>query len=218
VAEEYATDGFFEKGIALLRKVQKLVPMDENLPQKIEKIWERKRIEQVREQALQGLRESLGGGGESGASVLELEGLWGKLLRSVVVRRLDGPQLRHLFSCMTLERRERGDVLAERNSDLQALFLIARGRVEASASVGGGKPVQLRTFGSGDLVGEASVLEQKPWPASYVAMDNLTLLQLTREGLEKALQGNPDPRGLLDALREQQHDRAVSMAIHQLSR
>jgi len=158
VAEEYASDGFFDKGIALLRKVQKLVPMDDNLPHKIEVIRQRKRLERVREQALRGLSKGMGGGGKGGTSALELAGLWGNLLRSLVVRRLDGPQLEHLFSCMTLIRRAAGEVLAERNSDLQALFLIVRGEVEASASVGGTKPVQLRAFGSGDLVGGVGCL------------------------------------------------------------
>lgn len=217
VAEEYASDGFFDKGIALLLKVSKLVPMDETLPLKIEKIRTRKRLELVREQALEGLRQSLGDSGASGTSVLQLGGLWGKLVRSTIVQRLDGPQLKHLFSCMSLERFEEGHALAEQNSDSQGLFLLVSGEVVATASVGGGKPVELRRFGPGDLLGEASLLERKPWPASYVTDSATTALHLDRSGLERALTGNSDPRGLLKALREQAQDQAVAEAIYKLN-
>ncbi|MCB1036378.1 MAG: cyclic nucleotide-binding domain-containing protein [Acidobacteria bacterium] len=216
VAEEYADDGFFDKGLALLFKVQKLVTMDENLPLKIEKIRARKRIEALREQALEGLREGMGGG-RGGTSALELQGMWGQLLRSKVVQMLTGDQLKRLFSAMTLQPIEEGHVLAERNSDQQELFLIVRGEVEASASVGAGPPVQIRLFGPGDVVGEASVLERKPWPASYVAVSDVRVLRLTREGLEKAMVGSDDPRAIIGALREQQHDREVVEAILKLA-
>jgi hypothetical protein len=221
VAEEHAADGFFDKGIALLSKVSKLAPLDETLPQKIEKIRQRKRQERVRELALEGLRHSLGAGGGSGSTgstVLELQGLWGNLLRCSLVRRLDGPQLKHLFSFVKLVRLEDRDVVAERNSDAQVLFILVRGDVEATASISGGPPIQLRRFGPGDIVGEAALLERKPWAATYSAKGDLVVLKLTREGLEKALTGNDDPRGLLDALREQRNDQAVALAIHQLSR
>src|SRR5688572_24991521 len=42
VAEEYAQDGFYEKGIALLSKAQKLAPMDQSLRYRIERIQREK--------------------------------------------------------------------------------------------------------------------------------------------------------------------------------
>lgn len=217
VAEEYAADGFFDKGIALLLKVQKLVPMDENLPMKIEKIRNRKKSERVRELAIEGLREGMGGGDRGGTSAVELQGMWGPLLRSKVVQLLDGSQLKRLFASMTLQHMEEGSVLAERNSDQQELFLIVRGEVEATASVGDGRPVQIRLFSSGDVVGEAAVLERKPWPASYLTLSSTTVLRLTRGGLEQAMVGSEDPRALIDALREQKHDQEVFEAILKLT-
>ena len=38
VAEEYAQDGFHDKGIALLSKAQKLAPLDQSIRFKIERI------------------------------------------------------------------------------------------------------------------------------------------------------------------------------------
>ncbi len=217
VAEEYAADGFFDKGIALLSKVLKLAPTDENLPLKIEKIRQRKRLERVREQALDGLREgAAGSGGRGGTSAVELQSMWGSLLRSSLVRLLDGPQLKRLFSSMTLKHVDVGTVLGERNSNRQELFLVVRGEVEATATVGE-TPVMIRKFGPGDVIGEGSVLEQKLWPATYLVTTQATVLRLTREGLERVFVGNPDPRGLIDALRDQQHDRDVTNSIRKLS-
>lgn len=218
VAEEYSDDGFHDKAIALLSKVAKLVPMDETLPSKIEKLHRRKKLEVMREQALEGLREGMGHTQQGGTSALELQGMWGKLVGSAVVQHLDGQQLKRLFSAMNLHRFETGEALAERNSDHQELFLIVRGTVEATASTGGGKPTQLRTFGSGDAIGEMAALEKKAWPATYVATEPTTVLRLTRTGLERALIGSDDPRAIIEALRVQQNDRAVALAIQQLSR
>ncbi|MCB1058162.1 MAG: cyclic nucleotide-binding domain-containing protein [Acidobacteria bacterium] len=217
VAEEYASDGFFDKGIALLAKVYKLVPTDDTLPHRIERIRQRKGLEQVREQALEGLREGMGHSGQTGASLVEVQGLWGQLVRSIVVRGLDGDQLRRLFAAMHLVHFEPGEVLAERNSTEEKLFLLVRGEVEAKAAAAAGGEVQLRTFGAGDVVGEGALLEHLPWPASYVVTTSVTLLELDREGLAKALQGNPDPRRLLDVLRDQHLDREVRGAVEALS-
>jgi len=216
VAEEYADDGFFDKGIALLSKVAKLAPLDENLPIKIERIRQRKRLDRVRDMALDGLREGVGGGRRGGTSAVELQSMWGSLLRSSLVRLLDGEQLKRLFTVMSLAHVEEGEVLAEQNSAERQLFLILKGEVEASASVGS-VPVMLRKFGPGDIVGESTVLEQKPWAAAYEVTRTASVLKLTREGLEKAFQGNPDPRRLIEALRDQQNDKDIVASILSLT-
>lgn len=216
VAEEYASDGFFDKGVALLSKVAKLVPADDTLPLKIERIRQRKRLERVREQALAGLREGMGHSGQTGTSLVEVQGLWGQLVRSIVVRSLDGDQLQNLFAAMKLVHLDAGAVLAERNSGDEKLVLLVRGEVEARAAPPGGAEVQLRTFGPGDLLGDGALFEHLPWPATYVAREPVTLLELTSEGLGKALQGNPDPRRLLDTLRDQHLDREVRATVEQM--
>lgn len=212
VAEEYASDGFFEKGIALLSKVQKLFPTDETLPLKIEKIKQSKRMEHTREMAMEGLREGMKGTGEqAGTSALELQSMWGNLTRSTLVKRLSGDQLKQLFASMSLEHIDRNSVLAEDGAQLQELCLIVRGLVEARSG-----NTQLRTFSSGDIIGESALLQQKPWPALYRTAELTTVLRLNREGLERALVGNSDPRGLLDALREQGQDQQIAQLVQKL--
>lgn len=213
VAEEYAADGFYDKGIALLSKVSKLLPADATLPLKIHKIRRAKSMDRVRELALEGLRESHGG---DGTSALALQRMWGNLVDSTLVQRLNGEQLRRLFSVMSLEQARAGEALVEAGAELPRMFLIARGVVEAVAPMADGSTTQLLTFSSGDLLGEGALLERKPWPATYRAVEDCTHLTLSREGLEQALQGNSDPRGFLAALREQHHDRDVETYVGKL--
>ena len=97
----------------------------------------------------------------------------------------------------------------------QALELVARGALEAVVEASGGLH-SARAFGVGDVVGEAALFERKPWPATYRATQNTTLLQLDKAGLEQALVGNADPRGLLEVLRDQHQDREVAAVVQDL--
>ncbi|MEM9292299.1 MAG: cyclic nucleotide-binding domain-containing protein [Acidobacteriota bacterium] len=216
VAEEYAADGFFDKGIALLSKVYKLMPQDENLPLKIDRIKQRKRLEQMRDQAMEGLREGMGGRARGGTSALELESMWNLLVRSTVVRFLTGEQLKILFRSMTLEHSTKDKLLAEPGDRQESLFLVLRGSVVAEWDAGG-QTHQLRTFSSGDIFGETAVLEKSDYPCRFRSADNTALLRLTRSGFERALVGNPDPRRLIEALREQSNDHAVKKMVLSLN-
>ncbi len=216
VAEEYASDGFFDKGVALLSKVQKLFPTDDTLPLKIDAIKSLKKLERVREKAMDGLRRGMGSDEKAGTSALELESLWGKLSRSKVVQRLDGEQLQQLFSSMQLVHFRMGTNLAQKDSQLQELYLIVRGVVEAVAPSPGGLETQLRTFSSGDIIGDRALFKQQPWLTTYRAVEQTSVLRLDRQGLEKVLVGNADPRQLLEVLRDQEQDEAVARTLRKL--
>ena len=216
VASEYASDGFFDKALALLARASRLRPLDDTLRRKVETFERSKRLEHSRVAALEGLRT----GGQSDTqrqrAAVELQQIWQNLAGSSLVSRLSSDQVKRLFSVMELVRVERGAILAERGSGLAQMALIGRGTVEAVVPKRGGGETVVRTFANGDLIGEGALLEHRPWPATYRAAEPSMLLTLTREGLEQALQGNPDPRGFLESLREQHNDRAVASAVLQL--
>ena len=213
VAEEYAEDGFYDKGIALLSKVVKLAPTDASLPARIEKLQREKDMEHVRNLALEGLRKA--GGVEAGTSMLELRRLWHHLTASSLVQRLSGDQLKRLFSTMELVRPDAGAVLAREGSQEAFLLLLVTGVVDAFTAAGR-HGVLIRSFTSGDILGEAVLLERGAWPADYRVTEALVALKLTRAGLEQALVGNPDPRGFLETLREQHNDRDVAATVRRL--
>ena len=66
------------------------------------------------------------------------------------------------------------------------------------------------------IVGDRSLLEHQPWPATYRVTSPARIFRLDAAGLAKALQGNPDPRLFLDALRSRRHDHDVAAAVRKL--
>jgi tetratricopeptide (TPR) repeat protein len=211
VAEEYAEDGFYDKGLALLTKAARLAPLDPSLKARMDKIQREKSMEQVRLLALEGLRKAEG----QGTSALELQRLWHNLVGSTVVKNLSGEQLERLFSNMRLTRHKVGDVLANEKSQESTLYLLITGVVEATITIDG-RAMSLRNFTSGDVLGEIPLLSRGEWPANYKVTEAVTALRLEREGLEKALLGNSDPRGLLDVLRGQGNDKQVAASASRL--
>jgi tetratricopeptide (TPR) repeat protein len=216
VAEEYAQDGFYDKGIALLSRAMKLAPLDSSLAARIDKFQRDKDMEHVRTLALEGLQKAAKAAGiEAGALMLEMRRLWSYLTVSSLVQHLPGEQLKRLFSAMEMIRLDAGAVLAKEGSQEAFLVLIVTGVVEA-AMEGGGRAVAVRSFTTGDVLGEAAFLERSAWPASYRVAEPLVALKLSRAGLEQALTGNPDPRGFLETLREQHNDRDVATSVRRL--
>ena len=213
VAEEYAQDGFHDKGIALLSKAQKLAPLDQSIRFRIDKIQREKSMEHVRAIAIEGLKQA--GGQQAGTSAVEMKRLWHNLASSLVVQRLSGDQLKRLFSAMKLVRLEASSVVAEEGSREAFLLLIVNGVIEAFVRESG-RDMTVRSFSSGDIVGEAALLERGVWPANYRVAEPTTALRLTREGLEQTLVGNPDPRNFLEVLREQHHDRDVAATLRRI--
>ncbi len=214
VADEYAGDGFYDKGLALLSKAAKLAPLDPSLRARIDRLQREKALEHTRGLALEGLRQA--GGQQAGTSALELGRLWHNLAASSLVQHMPGEQVKRLFSTMKLLRMEVGDTVAEEGSAEPFLLLLVRGIVEAEMPAPGGKAMSVRSFTSGDILGEGALLERGSWPAHYKVTEALTALRLTREGLEQSLVGNPDPRGFLEALREQHNDRDVASTVRRL--
>ncbi|MFY9826054.1 MAG: cyclic nucleotide-binding domain-containing protein [Thermoanaerobaculia bacterium] len=213
VAEEYAQDGFYDKGIALLSKAMKLAPADASLPARVEKFQRDKDMEHLRTLALEGLQKAEGVGPDT--SMLELRRLWGFLTSSSLVQHLPGEQLKRLFATMEMIRLDAGAELAREGSAEAFLVLIVTGVVDAKM-VDGGRALQVRSFTTGDLLGEAALLERSAWPALYRVTEPLVALKLSRAGLERALTGNPDPRGFLETLREQHNDRDVAASMRRL--
>lgn len=215
VAEEYAQDGFYDRGIALLLKARRYAPLDPALEEKIERFRLAKDSERSRSLALEGLREGRTTGATTAA--LLVERLWHKVAPSPLVRNLPPEALKRLVSVMELVTLEEGAEVAAAGSLEARLLFLLDGVVRARVPGGDGEGATIRDFGPGDVIGESVLLERRGWPADYRVAEAGKALVLRREGLEKALQGNPDPRGFLTALRSQHNDRGVEKTLAQLS-
>ena len=216
VADSHADDGFFDKAIAVIGKAVRLAPGDEMLPKRIEKYRHLKRLEKRRQLAVEGLLSNKSTHAQTaGNRKLEVELLWNKIAKSHLVGKLSAVNLKKLFSVMEMTRVRPGKVLAEAGSTLPIMYLVVDGVIEA-ASVINGRPTSVRSFSSGDLIGESVLLEQKTWPASYAVTEAATLFKLDREGLEGVMTGNEDPVAFLSVMRQQGNDREVAATIQKL--
>lgn len=213
VAEEYAQDGFYDRGLALLAKAKRLNPLDESLDEKMERLRHAKASERSRTLVLEGLRAA----GTSGATTaLVLQRSWHRIAASELARNLPPEILKRLFANMTLESFPAESEIAAAGAGGDRLLFLLDGVVRAFLPGRTGDGGVLRDFGPGDVIGESVLLERRPWPADYRTEEGCKALCLGREGLEQTLLGNPDPRGFLTALRLQHHDREVARTLHQL--
>lgn len=216
VAEEYARDGFYDKGIALLTRVQKLVPADGSLALKVDALQQLKAIEIKLAAAVDGLRGGGVGSIDVGQRVLVLQRLWHNLASGELVRRLAADQIGRLFAAGEMIELEAGAPLAREGEGRSELFWILAGVIEAGVEDAGVGGRCVRTFTARDILGERAMFERRPWPGDYRVTERAVLLRIDRGGLERLLTGNPDPMRLLDVLREQRNDREVAKIVDEL--
>jgi hypothetical protein len=217
VADSYTEDGIHDKAIALLTKIARLSPADEGIQLRLARIQRLKELEHSRVLALEGLLSGQEDQGPlSRMSPIEAQQIWSGVASSDLVKKLPGEQLKRLFQGAAMTVWEEGEMVAERGSGIERMFLVVRGQVEAILALPEGKMVQLRVLKQGDLFGERALLEHRPWPSSIRVLERARLLRIDKAGLERSLAGNPDPRQLLEALRGQRHDREIAAAAEKL--
>lgn len=215
-ADSYADDGFFDKGIAILGKAVKLAPGDDTLPKRIELYRRKKRLEARRTLVIEGLLSNKTTVSAAAANrALEIEMMWNNIAKSHLVEQLEGEKLKKLFSVMEMRHTQEGEVLADTGSKHQMLYLVVSGEIEALATMQA-QTFNIRSFSTGDVIGESTLLERKPWPARYHVKTAGTVFQLEREGLQQAMVGNDDPVGFLSVLRQQNNDRDVAANLIRL--
>lgn len=215
VADRYAADGYFDKAVATLTKASKMAPQEGKL------ILKRRVVERMRqnEQRLTKVMKVLSTGEEkvgstATSSYLELRRVWGELAVSELMDHLDDDQLGRLLKVMDLQKLGRDKVIVHAGERLDQLILVTRGKVDVEVVLPNGQATAIRSLEPGDVAGDQALLEHTAWAATYKTTEPVVLLTLSREGLESALQGNPDPINLLNALRQQRLDSEVAEAVH----
>ncbi len=216
-AESYARDGFFDKASALLRKISKMAPTNDQIALKIEALQKAKNLERRREMVISSVLESDPEAERRfGGSTLEFQQLWTDICQSSILEALSDDQLRRLFAATQLVRFDEGQRVVEAGEHQEMILLLGKGLLEARIPLKGGVETTIRSFSAGDLIGDRALLEHKTWPALYVAAKRTPALRMTREGLASMLTGEADPKGLLDKLRLQRQDHQVASAVRDL--
>jgi serine/threonine-protein kinase len=98
-------------------------------------------------------------------------------------------------------RYRRGSVLVREGDPADFAFIIAAGRCEVSR-LEGGKKIQLREAGPGEILGETGLITSQPRTATVTALDDVTVTLLPREALASALSPDSWLGVLLRALAE----------------
>ena len=215
-AEAYAEDGFLDKAGALLATAGKLSPGNDTVRVRTERLQRRRRLARTRTKAVAALKEaSKTATGRYATAAIELEQIWDRLAETDLVDKIPAEQIVKLLGEVKIHRVAIGQTLAGEGEEKPVLYVISGGDVEAVVERGGNE-LALRSFASGDIIGERALFRHEPWPATFRVTRPSSVLELSREGLERLLVGNPDPKGLLDALRSQGHGTALLQAMRQI--
>jgi sulfate permease, SulP family len=86
---------------------------------------------------------------------------------------------------------EKDFVLFEQGSEALDLYFLETGFVDVMLNVKDGKPIRLRSIGPGTVVGELGLYLDTPRSASIVATQPCTLFRLTKEGIERMKEEDP---------------------------
>ncbi len=128
------------------------------------------------------------------------------------LRLLSSLRRENLSQLFTERRCVRGEVVIREGETGEALYMIWSGRV--LVYMGDlEKPTFLGYRGPGEIVGEMALLENRPRSASIVAVEDLRLLEVSRENFTNLLKSEPSVglsimEGLSARLRQAQHVRS----------
>lgn len=92
---------------------------------------------------------------------------------------------------LQVRTRPAGAVIVAQDEPGDALFVIAQGRVKVALFGENGRELTLSLLGAGDFFGEMSLVDGRPRSANVVALDDTTVLALTRDAFKQHLASHP---------------------------
>lgn len=123
------------------------------------------------------------------------------LRRTTIFRGLSPADRERLASIATFRTFEKGDTLFREGEPGDSLLTVLTGRVKVVKTTARGTDVILEIFGPGDPVGAVAVYEARPYPASAVALEATTCIQIPQPTFFELLERHPTlVRGLLVGL------------------
>jgi cAMP-dependent protein kinase regulator len=124
-------------------------------------------------------------------------------------RSLSAEQREALARDFQICTRQQGTVLLEQGKEVDALYLLLRGRCQVLHRHPDGSQTPLRTLGEGDMFGEIALMLGLPATATVCADSPCILLRLDWGSCERHLLSNP---GVCEALSRMGNERLLSSA------
>lgn len=123
------------------------------------------------------------------------------LRRVTLFRRLSPEDRGHIAASARVVHYPRGAHLFDEGDPATAFLAIADGRVKVCKSTPAGKELILEIFGAGDPLAAVAVYESMPFPASAIALDDVTCLRIEQREFFALLEHHPAiVRGLLSGM------------------
>ncbi len=92
----------------------------------------------------------------------------------------------------SLKKVAKGEQIFSEGMDATAFFIVVAGRVKIFKLSPDGKEYILHIHGPGDPVAEAAIFDSMVYPASCMALENTTLVRISREGFLKLIKEHPE--------------------------
>jgi len=116
-------------------------------------------------------------------------------------RRLSADDRTRVAAVARLVHHARGTHVFAEGDEAHAFLAVVEGRVKVYKATPAGKELILEIFGPGDPLGAVAVYESMPFPASALALDDVTCLRVERRDFFELLERHPVlVRGLLSGL------------------
>ena len=204
VSDGYERDGFYKKASALVAKVQRLLPNDDRVRAKAERLKRMTRQDHLRKLVVDNLPQT---------QSMKVEQLWTEMVQSELLGRLSEEQLKRILPNVQVRELDAEEEYVAAGVRKDELLWVVGGQLAARVVLPNGSSTDIRSFAAGSVVGERALFKREPWPAIYVASVRTTILVLDREALERSLIGEENPRAFLEALRADANDEAVVSSI-----
>jgi CRP/FNR family transcriptional regulator len=115
-----------------------------------------------------------------------------EILQSVpLYRRVPAEDLRRLAAATAVRRYARGETIFSEGDPGEVFFTVAQGRVKIFKRTPAGKDVILEIFGAGDPLGALAVYEDRPYPATAVALEETLCLLIRKRDFYALLEAHP---------------------------
>lgn len=97
-----------------------------------------------------------------------------------------------LLASTTVKKVRKGEQIFSEGADAKAFFIVMSGRVKVYKLSADGKEHTLHIHGPGDPVAEASIFDSMVYPASCIALEDSTLIRISKEGFIGLIRTYPD--------------------------
>jgi CRP/FNR family transcriptional regulator len=116
----------------------------------------------------------------------------GFLFNTFLFSSFTGREMDLLLTSTSLKKVQKGEQIFSEGLDATAFFIIVTGRVKIYKLSPDGKEHTLHIHGREDLVAEAAIFDSMVYPASCIALEETTLLRISRDGFISLVKEHPE--------------------------